>query len=200
MKRGVLLDRDGVINRMVYDAEHGTVDSPAHPEQFELLPGAADAVRALNRSGLPVAVVSNQPGVAKGKMTLALQEAITSKMHAELAAGGAHLDGVYYCLHHPDAELPEYRVRCECRKPRPGLLLRAADELGISLADSWMIGDGLTDVQAGQAAGCRTVWLGAWKCDVCHIARDKNAAPAFIAADLAQAVRMITEQISLVRA
>ena len=197
MKRGVLLDRDGVINRMVYDAEHGTVDSPANPEQFELLPGAAAAVHTLNQSGLPVVVVSNQPGVAKGKMTLALQEAITSKMHAELAAVGAHVDAVYYCLHHPDAVLPEYRVRCECRKPRPGLLLRAADGLGISLADSWMIGDGLMDVQAGQAAGCMTVWLGAWKCDVCHIARDKNAAPTFVAADLSEAVRIIAEQIGL---
>ena len=197
MKRGVLLDRDGVINRMVYDAEHGTVDSPANPEQFELLPGAAAAVHTLNQSGLPVVVVSNQPGVAKGKMTLALQEAITSKMHAALAAAGAHLDGVYYCLHHPDAALPEYRVRCECRKPRPGLLLRASDELGISLADSWMIGDGWVDVQAGQAAGCMTVWLGTWKCDVCHMARDKNATPTYLAADLAEAVRMIAEQINL---
>ena len=197
MKRGVLLDRDGVINRMVYDAEHGTVDSPGNPDQFELLPGAAAAIYTLNQSGLPVVVVSNQPGVAKGKMTLALQEAITSKMHAELAAAGAHLDAVYYCLHHPDAKLPEYRVRCECRKPRPGLLLRAADELGISLADSWMIGDGWVDVQAGQAAGCMTVWLGTWKCDVCHIARDKNATPTFIAADLTEAARIIAEQINL---
>jgi len=200
MKRGVLLDRDGVINRMVYDAEHGTVDSPANPEQFELLPGAAAAVHSLNHWGLPVAVVSNQPGVAKGKMTLALQEAITSKMHAELAAAGAHLDGVYYCLHHPDAALPEYRIRCECRKPRPGLLLRAADELGISLADSWMIGDGWIDVQAGQAAGCMTMWLGTWKCDVCHIARDKDATPTLVAADLAEAVRMIAERINLAQA
>lgn len=197
MKRGVLLDRDGVINRMVYDAEHGTVDSPANPDQFELLPGAAAAVHTLNQLGLPVAIVSNQPGVAKGKMTSALQEAITSKMHAELAAAGAHLDGVYYCQHHPDAKLAEYRVRCECRKPRPGLLLRAADELGISLVDSWMIGDGLIDVQAGQAAGCMTVWLGAWKCDVCHIARDKNATPTCIASDLAGAIRIIAERINL---
>lgn len=126
MKRGVFLDRDGVVNRMVYDAEHGTVDSPANPDQLEMLPGAAEAVRALNDLGLPVIVVSNQPGIAKGKMTLALQEAITSKLQAGLAAAGAHLDGVYYCLHHPDAALPEYRIRCDCRKPKPGLLLRAA--------------------------------------------------------------------------
>lgn len=193
MKRGVFLDRDGVINRMVYDAEHGTVDSPANPGEFEMLPGAAEAIRALNDLRLPVVVVSNQPGVAKGKMTLALQEAITRKMRAELAAAGAHLDGVYYCLHHPEATLPEYRVRCDCRKPEPGLLLRAADELGISLSNSWMIGDGLTDVQAGKAAGCATVWLGTFKCDLCQLAREKNAVPDLVARDLAEAARLIQD-------
>lgn len=191
MKGGVFMDRDGVINRMVYDAEHGTLDSPAHPDQFELLSGAAEAIRALNDLGLPVVVVSNQPGVAKGKMTLALQEAITVKMRAKLAAAGAHLDGIYYCLHHPEASLPEYRVRCECRKPEPGLLLRAADELGISLSHSWMIGDGLTDVQAGKAAGCVTIWLGTLKCDWCQLAREKNAVPDLVAQDLAEVAQLI---------
>jgi D-glycero-D-manno-heptose 1,7-bisphosphate phosphatase len=200
MKRGVFLDRDGVINRMVYDAEHGTVDSPANPDQLEMLPGAAEAVRALNDLGLPVIVVSNQPGIAKGKMTLALQEAITSKLHAGLAAAGAHLDGVYYCLHHPDAALPEYRIRCDCRKPEPGLLLRAAGELGVQLTDSWMIGDGLVDVQAGKAAGCITVWLGAWKCDMCQIARNENATPDLVAQDLAEAVRLIVENVNPAKA
>ena len=191
MKRGVFLDRDGVINRIVYDAEHGTLDSPANPGQFEMLPGVAEAVRALNDLNLPVVVVSNQPGVAKGKMTLALQKAITEKMRVELAAVGAHLDGIYYCLHHPEATLPEYRIHCECRKPKPGLLIRAAAELGISLPDSWMVGDGLTDVQAGKAAGCVTIWLGAFKCDFCQFAREKNAVPDLAAADLAEAVRLI---------
>lgn len=194
MKRGVFLDRDGVINRMVYDAEHGTIDSPANPDQFEMLPGAAEVIRALNDMGLPVVVVSNQPGVAKGKTTLALQKAITSKMHAELATAGAHLDGVYYCLHHPEATLPEYRIQCECRKPKPGLLLCAANELDISLADSWMIGDGLTDVQAGKAAGCVTIWLGTRKCDFCQLAREKNATPDLVAQDLAEVVRLIRDR------
>jgi D-glycero-D-manno-heptose 1,7-bisphosphate phosphatase len=200
MKRGVFLDRDGVVNRMVYDAEHGTVDSPANPDQFEMMPGTAAAIRALNELELPVVVVSNQPGIAKGKMTGALLYAITEKMRAELAAAGAQLDGIYYCLHHPDAVLPGYRLQCNCRKPKPGLLQRAAHEMGISLADSWMIGDGLTDVQAGQAAGCVTVWLGTYKCNVCQMAREKNATPDLVAADLAEAVRLIAESINLAKA
>lgn len=191
MRRGVFLDRDGVINRMVYDAEHGTVDSPARPDQLELLPGVAAAIRMLNDLRVPVVVVSNQPGIAKGKMTDALLRAITEKMHAELAAANARLDGVYYCLHHPDAVLPEYRLLCDCRKPKPGLLQRAANELGISLSDSWMIGDGLVDVQAGKAAGCVTIWLGALKCDFCQIAREKDAMPDLAAADLSEAAQLI---------
>lgn len=196
MKRGVFLDRDGVINQMVYDAEHGTIDSPAHPDQFQIVPGAAAAVRTLNDSGLPVVVVSNQPGIAKGKMTAALLDAITRKMNAELAAAGARLDGIYYCRHHPDAALPEYRVRCECRKPKPGLLRRAADELGITLADSWMIGDGLVDLQAGKAAGCVTVWLGTFKCDFCRLAHEKDAVPDWVAANLGEAAQMIAERVN----
>ncbi len=196
MKRGVFLDRDGVVNRMVYDAEHGTVDSPSNPDQFELAPGAAAAIRALNDLGLPVVVASNQPGIAKGKMTGALLYAITEKMHSDLAAAGARVDGVYYCLHHPDAVLPGYRLQCECRKPRPGLLQRAARELSISLADSWMIGDGLVDVQAGKAAGCTTIWLGTVKCDWCQIAREKDAVPGQAAANLAEAVRLIADRVS----
>jgi D-glycero-D-manno-heptose 1,7-bisphosphate phosphatase len=164
-----------------------------------MLPGAAAAIRALNDLGLPVVVVSNQPGIAKGKMTGALLYAITEKMRAELAAAGAQLDGVYYCLHHPDAVLPGYRLQCDCRKPKPGLLQRAANELGISLADSWMIGDGLTDVQAGRAAGCVTVWLGTLKCDVCQIAREKNATPDLVAADLSEAAQLIAESINLTK-
>ncbi len=196
MKRAVFLDRDGVINRMVYDAEHGTVDSPANPDQFQMMPGAAAAIRSLNDLGLLVVVVSNQPGIAKGKMTIALLHSITEKMRGELAAASAQVDGVYYCLHHPEAVLPGYRQRCDCRKPKPGLLQRAAKEMGISLADSWMVGDGLVDVQAGRAAGCATIWLGTWKCDVCQIAREKNAAPDEVAADLTRAVRLIAGRLS----
>lgn len=195
MTRGVFLDRDGVINRMVYDAEHGTVDSPANPSQFELLPGVAAAVRALNDLGLRVVVVSNQPGIAKGKMTPALLDAITAKMKAGLVEADARLDGVYYCLHHPEAQLARYRQRCDCRKPQPGLLRQAAGDLQIDLGRSWMIGDGLVDVQAGRRAGCKTIWLGALKCDVCQLARAQDSWPDLVAGNLLEAARLIEKAL-----
>ena len=154
MKRGaVFLDRDGVINAYVYNSELGTVDSPAHPDEFVLLPGSAQAIAELNCLGLPVIVVSNQPGIAKRRFNSALLTAMTEKMHAETRIAGGCLDAVYYCLHHPQSLLPEYRVDCDCRKPSPGLLVRAAEELGLDLAKSYMVGDGVTDIVAGARAG-----------------------------------------------
>jgi len=145
---------------MVYHPDHSLVDSPANPDEFQLLPGVGEAIGKINAVGLLVVVVSNQPGVAKGKFTVDLLDAITQKMHQELEACGATVDAVFYCLHHPEAVLDGYRMRCECRKPKPGLLLRAADELGIDVQRSYMVGDAPTDVQAGAMSGCRTVWLG----------------------------------------
>jgi D-glycero-D-manno-heptose 1,7-bisphosphate phosphatase len=191
LKPAVFLDRDGVINEMWYDAEHGTVDSPANPAQFQLTPGAAAAIARLNQSGLPVVVVSNQPGIAKGKLVPRLLDAITARMRETLAAGGATVDGVYYCLHHPDARLSEYKQACECRKPGPGLLIRAAAEMDLDLARSFMVGDGVTDVRAGRRAGCRTIWIGTMKCDVCRLMREPEATPDLTAANLAAAADLI---------
>ena len=125
MKTGaVFLDRDGVINAYVYNPEFGTVDSPAHPDEFVLLPGVAGAIAELNAIGLPVIVVSNQPGIAKGKFSSALLSAMTEKMHAQTRMEGGAFDAIYYCLHHPQSQLPEYKVNCDCRKPSPGLHLK----------------------------------------------------------------------------
>jgi D-glycero-D-manno-heptose 1,7-bisphosphate phosphatase len=190
-RRAVFLDRDGVINRLVYNPDLGLVDSPQNPDQFELLPGVAEAIRQLNQLGLLAVVVSNQPGVAKGKCTLSCLEAMTAKMHQELAAAGAHLDGVYYCLHHPEALLGEYRVACHCRKPRPGLLYEAAAEHRIDLRSSFLVGDGITDIQAGRAAQCTTVFLGNFKCDVCQIMAERQARPDFVVRSLAEAAKLI---------
>lgn len=159
MRRAVFLDRDGTINAMVYHAEHGLVDSPANPEEFKLLPRTAEALNLIHKTGLLAVVVSNQPGIAKGKFSPALLQAMTQKMERELAASGAFLDAIYYCKHHPEGVLEEYRKECECRKPKPGLLLRAADDLGIDLRRSYMVGDGITDMQAGQAAGTTNILL-----------------------------------------
>jgi D-glycero-D-manno-heptose 1,7-bisphosphate phosphatase len=196
MRPAVFLDRDGTINRMVYNAEFGLVDSPANPDEFELLPGAAEAVHLLNQAGLPVVVVSNQPGIAKGRFTPTFLDATTAKMHALLAEAGASVDAVYYCLHHPEARLPEYRRVCDCRKPQPGLLRQAAVDLNLDLAASFMVGDGITDVCAGQAAGARTIFLGSMRCYTCAEFQNQGAAPEVIAKDLLEATLKIRQLLA----
>ena len=193
----VFLDRDGVLNRLIYHREAGIVDSPFSARQFKLLPGAAEAVRELNRLGLAVAVISNQPGIAKGHFTRRDLDEMTAKMERGLAARGARLDGVYYCLHHPEARKARYRARCGCRKPRPGLLREAAGKLGVGLRRSFMVGDSIVDVQAGKAAGCTTVYLGNWKCDICRHMRAKKVKPDYIVPDLPAAVRLIRRLMRL---
>lgn len=189
--RAIFLDRDGVINRMVYNPEFGLVDSPQNTDQFQLLPSVPEAIRLINEMGFLAVVVSNQPGIAKGKYTPTILEAVTEKMHRQLAEGGARLDAVYYCLHHPDAVLEEYRVVCDCRKPKPGLLQKAATELGINLLASYTIGDGLTDVLAGKAVGCTTIFLGNRKCEICGMMEELGAWPGFQVPNLLEAVKLI---------
>jgi len=191
MRRAIFLDRDGVINALVYNREHGFVDSPSNPEQFQLLPGVGEAIKLINEMEFLVLVVSNQPGVAKGKLTLQLLDAITQKMKDELAVHDAYLDRIYYCLHHPDATLPEYKINCNCRKPKPGLLIKGCEEFNISPETSYLIGDGLTDIQAGKSIGCKTILLGKPKCDLCRLIDEIRVKPDFIAPNLLEAVRLI---------
>lgn len=159
VNRAVFLDRDGVINQMVPTGEGP--DSPRSVEEFHLFPGAAGAVRRLNQLGLPVVLVSNQPGVAKGKFPTGNLEAITERMKADLAVEFASLDGIYYCMHHPEAVVADYRTICECRKPKSGLLNQAAKEMDLRLDGSYMVGDQLRDMIAGKSVGCTTVFVGA---------------------------------------
>ena len=192
LKRAVFVDRDGVINPLWVDPEHGVIDSPANPDQFDLLEGVPEALRLLRSVGFLVVVVSNQPGIAKGKLTRLLLDAITEKMENGLRAGGVTMDGVYYCLHHPQAALEEFKVACECRKPKPGLLLRAAREMGIDLSGSYMIGDGLNDIQAGSAAGCRTIWIGpTGKLEYFSVMHSRQVRPDLVATDLLVAAGLI---------
>lgn len=191
VRRAVFLDRDGVINKMFYHTEFGILDSPANPDQFELLPRAGEAVAELNSLGLLVIVASNQPGIAKGKFTPALLEAMERKMAWGIEDAGGKLDSVYYCLHHPDAALEEYRVSCACRKPEPGLLLRAAREWDIDLASSYMVGDGVTDVAAGRAAGVTTLFVNSRKCYNCDALADRSVWPDYLVADLKEAAMVI---------
>jgi D,D-heptose 1,7-bisphosphate phosphatase len=198
-RKAIFLDRDGVINSYVYNAEFGTVDSPSSPDEFILAPGAGEAIAEFNRLGFVVVVVSNQPGIAKGKFTPALLDQVNTKMHAGIAACGGKLDAVYYCLHHPDAALPAYRVRCDCRKPHPGMLLQAAREWDIDLQRAYMIGDGITDIEAGRATGARTVFIGQPKPYVLEEFEKHGIRPDFVVATLAGAVDIIKQQIANTR-
>ena len=154
-QKAVFLDRDGTLNRYV-----GFLRDI---EDFALLPGAADAVRTLNGSGYLAIVATNQPVIARGEVTVPQLREIHDRMETELGAEGAYLDAIYYCPHHPDSgfegEVPELKFDCSCRKPKPGMLLQAAEDLNIDLTQSWMVGDGASDVAAGKAAGCRTALI-----------------------------------------
>ena len=185
--RAAFLDRDGVINELVYFEEAGIIDSPFHEDQFRLERGAGSGIRILNDAGYKVFVISNQPCVAKGHCSRERLDRITERMHALLAGEGARVDAVYYCLHHPDARVPEYRGDCECRKPKPGLLNRAAAEHDIDMKASFFIGDSITDVQAGLAAGCQTVLIGRVRCDLCHHLEERGVKPDHIFVSLQEA-------------
>jgi D-glycero-D-manno-heptose 1,7-bisphosphate phosphatase len=148
-REAVFLDRDGtVIEEVCYLAD---------PAQVKLIPGAAEAIRRLNEAGVLVVLVTNQSGVARGYFPESRVRDVHARLAELLAECGAKIDASYYCPHHPTESVGHYRIACECRKPKPGLLLAAARELGIDLAQSWMIGDKPCDAEAGTAAGCRTI-------------------------------------------
>jgi D,D-heptose 1,7-bisphosphate phosphatase len=189
--KAVFLDRDGVINELIYHEESGVIDSPFMVEQFRLRPGVGMAIRKLNQLGYKVIVASNQPGVAKNHFTLEILYQIDIKMLAELGKDRATLDGIRYCLHHPEGENPEYKMVCACRKPEPGLLLAAAQDSKIDLKESFMIGDNLSDVQAGRTAGCKTILIGKMRCELCHLMEEQGTRPDAIAGNLPEAVEKI---------
>lgn len=147
--RAIFLDRDGTL---VHPRHY-----PSRSEDLRLYDGIVPELRALRRMGFRLVVITNQSGLARGLFTVADLDRMHAYLRERLAAQGVWLDAIYYCPHHPDGVVPGLAIRCGCRKPAPGMLLRAADELGLSLADSWLVGDILDDVEAGHRAGCRSV-------------------------------------------
>lgn len=155
-QKAIFLDRDGTINKYVGFLRN--------IDDFELLPGVTEAIRIINASGYLAIVVTNQPVIARGEVTYDQLQEIHNKMETLLGAEGAYLDAIYFCPHHPhkgyEGEVSELKIECDCRKPKPGMLLRAADDFNIDLSKSWMVGDGENDIKAGKAAGCRTALVG----------------------------------------
>jgi D-glycero-D-manno-heptose 1,7-bisphosphate phosphatase len=150
-RRAVFIDRDGTISEEV-----GYVN---HPSRYKVFPFAAAAVRALNEAGWLAVLVTNQAGVARGYFKEELIGEVHKVLASELERGGARLDAVYYCPHHPSVGEPPYRFDCDCRKPRPGLLKRAAQELGLDLSRCWMVGDRYSDTELARNAGARSAFV-----------------------------------------
>jgi D-glycero-D-manno-heptose 1,7-bisphosphate phosphatase len=184
--RAVFLDRDGVLNDLEYDLEEGRVASPLSAKQLRIAPYAGESVRRIRELGFKAILISNQPGVAKRQLTYAEFERMNEKVREGLAKHGCSLDAEYYCLHHPDALVRKYRLDCDCRKPKPGLLLRAAEENGIDLGGSFFVGDALADVKAGRAAGCRTILLGHVTTFLSRMIEKEDARPDFVLPSLRQ--------------
>jgi D-glycero-D-manno-heptose 1,7-bisphosphate phosphatase len=188
MNPAVFLDRDGVLIQDIHLL--------THPEQIVILPGVAAALRDLAAAGFYLFVTSNQPVVARGMATEADVESVHAELQRRLTAdGGPMLKRFYFCPHHPNATLPQYRVACECRKPRPGMLLQAAREYEVDLRASFAVGDRITDIIAGARAGCRTILVqtGMHAQPPIETAEplDVSVQPDFICADLVEAADWI---------
>lgn len=181
-QKAVFLDKDGtIIEDVPYNVD---------PGQMRLAAGAGEGLRMLHEAGYRLIVVSNQSGVARGLFPERALDHVRECLAELLENAGAALDGFYYCPHHPDGEVAEYAVTCDCRKPAPGLILRAAAEQDIDLAASWLVGDILNDVEAGRRAGCRTILLDNGNETEWQLSRERL--PDHLAADLAQAARIVT--------
>ena len=188
MNVAIFLDRDGVLIEDVHLL--------ANPGDIRVLEGVPQALRTLKEAGFKLIVVSNQTVVARGLVTEQEVYAINAEMeHLLEQAGGPHLDGFYFCPHHPNATLPAYRIACECRKPRPGLLLRAAREHNLNLGASFTVGDRITDIIAGARAGCRTVLVQTGKQQAPPIETveplDRSVQPDYTCANLSEAAKWI---------
>jgi D-glycero-D-manno-heptose 1,7-bisphosphate phosphatase len=188
MNAAIFLDRDGVLIEDV----HLLINS----EDIRVLEGVPQALRSLKEAGFKLIVISNQTVVSRGLVTEQEVRAIHAEMERLLEQGGGpHLDGFYFCPHHPNATLPAYRTACECRKPRPGLLLRAACEHNLNLRASFVVGDRITDIIAGARAGCRTVLVQTGKHQAPPIETveplDESVQPDHVCADLKAAAEWI---------
>lgn len=181
MNRVVFMDKDGtLVENVPYNAD---------PAQVRLAPNARRAVMRLVREGYSIVIVSNQSGIAKGMFPETAMGAIRERIRELFAPMGADLAGFYYCPHHPEGSVAELAVDCDCRKPGAGLILRAAEELGIDPAESWMVGDTLDDVEAGNRAGCRTILVDNGNETEWHV--DGKRWPSVVVNDLDRAAAVI---------
>lgn len=185
--KAVFLDRDGVLNQLVWNVVTKAYESPHRPEDLALCPGVDIALKQLRQAGYKLFVVSNQPSYAKGKASMESLIKIADKFEEEIALNGIYLDQSFYCFHHPNGVVPGYSTRCLCRKPEPLFLFQAQKNHGIDLSVSWMIGDRDSDIECGRRAGCRTILVK----NPCSFSYQGKSRPDNTACNLPEAVNLI---------
>jgi len=184
-RRAIFMDRDGTVCEEV-----GYVN---HVDRIRLLPRSAQAIHLANQAGFQTVIVTNQAGVARGYFDEDLVHEVHDAVRRQLAEAGARIDGIYYCPHHPEVGAPPYRRECDCRKPGPGMLLRAREEMGIDLASSYRVGDTVKDLGAGRAVGATTVLVltGYGRGEREHQSHRWTVHPDHVCEDLLEAVQWI---------
>ena len=180
-----------MLNELVFYKDQGRVGSPLSARQLKVTPYAAETVKGLRDLGAKLVVISNQPGVAKKQFSFKELVRMNNKIKMELAKGGTEIDGEYYCLHHPNALIRKYRQVCNCRKPGPGLLEKAASDLNIKLEDSFFVGDSLVDVKAGKAAGVKTILVATMTDLLNRVIQDEKTEPDFIVGKFSDTVSLV---------
>lgn len=197
MKPAIFIDRDGVLNEMVFDSDHGLLDSPRRTEQVRAIAGAGSFLKNAREAGFLTVVITNQPGIAKGTLTEEHLSAVNNELAGQLAKEGGKWDDFFYSPFHPNPGpngVAEFTKKTDCRKPGAGMLLAAAEKHGIDLAKSWMIGDGIVDVQAGKSAGCKTILITTVKISqIEQFVEMENAMPDAIVKSLADAWKVIAD-------
>jgi len=193
MTRAVFLDRDGTLNEEV-----GHI---IRPENLRLLPNAGRALRLLSSHNFKLIVITNQSGIARGLFSEEDLRTINLKLQEELASEGAFIEAIYYCPHHPEGEVEIYKKSCDCRKPEPGMMVQAARDFGISLADSFVIGDRYYDIEMAMAVGARGVLVltGHGQIEQSNPEYCSRAEPSFIASDVLEASEWIVRETPATR-
>ncbi len=185
-------------NRAVFlDRDHTIIEDPGYisdPGLVKLLPGVEGAIKSLSQAGYKIILVTNQSGIARGLLTEETLQRIHAELRRQLAASGAHLDGIYFCPFHPEGCVEGYCIDSELRKPRPGMILKAAKDLNIDLASSWMVGDSVRDVEAGQRAGCRTIRLRTNTLLAAGEGEDEDSQADFTVRNLVEAAKIILRE------
>jgi D-glycero-D-manno-heptose 1,7-bisphosphate phosphatase len=191
IRPAIFLDRDGVLNATVLNPRTGRMESPLTAHDLRLIDGVIPALQRLQRAGYPLILASNQPNYALGKSTWRTQWDIQYQLVRALTSAGIGFTRFSYCLHHPNGLTPGYSRVCDCRKPSPGLLLQARDDFGLTLSESWMIGDQPTDTLCGHAAGARTIRIAPFGSDAVPFPCSPDPCADYFVRNLTEAVDIV---------